>query len=249
MGRRTARKGFTLIELLVVIAIIAILAAILFPVFAKARERARQTACLNNMKQIGIGTKLYMDDNDDTYPQSGLVGRPTGWVVSTANFKIDVTKGQIFPHIKSPQAYVCPSDNHPGQSSADSKTYLSYSINGVFCAPNADGDSYPWGEVDHPISEADVPFISDTVLFLEESGASAGGGAGRTGGVNDGMVIPQALGGADVVADYHNEGGSFVMADTRAKWMKATTLNKGGANREMFWLTPQRRDLADRGQL
>ena len=62
-----ARKGFTLIELLVVIAIIAILAAILFPVFAQAREKARQTSCLSNLKQIGLATLQYNQDNDEMF--------------------------------------------------------------------------------------------------------------------------------------------------------------------------------------
>jgi prepilin-type N-terminal cleavage/methylation domain-containing protein len=64
------RKGFTLIELLVVIAIIAILAAILFPVFAKAREKARQASCLNNVKQISTGLHLYAESWDEVYPSS-----------------------------------------------------------------------------------------------------------------------------------------------------------------------------------
>jgi prepilin-type N-terminal cleavage/methylation domain-containing protein/prepilin-type processing-associated H-X9-DG protein len=67
------RKGFTLIELLVVIAIIAILAAILFPVFAKAREKARQTQCLNNQRQIGTGLMLYAQDHEETFPTSAAV--------------------------------------------------------------------------------------------------------------------------------------------------------------------------------
>lgn len=67
---RNARAGFTLIELLVVIAIIAILAAILFPVFAQAREKARQTSCLSNLKQIGLGLLMYVQDYDETYPRN-----------------------------------------------------------------------------------------------------------------------------------------------------------------------------------
>lgn len=66
----SARQGFTLIELLVVIAIIATLAAILFPVFAKAREKARQVTCLSNMRQIGLAAKMYIQDYDEKYPQS-----------------------------------------------------------------------------------------------------------------------------------------------------------------------------------
>ncbi|MFN7017537.1 MAG: prepilin-type N-terminal cleavage/methylation domain-containing protein, partial [Fimbriimonadales bacterium] len=64
------RHGFTLIELLVVIAIIAILAAILFPVFAQAREKARQTSCLSNCKQIGLGITMYVNDWDETFPRN-----------------------------------------------------------------------------------------------------------------------------------------------------------------------------------
>src|SRR5437762_2167194 len=69
MSRRIAgKRGFTLIELLVVIAIIAILAAILFPVFARAREKARQTSCLSNLKQIDIGFLMYVQDYDEQFP-------------------------------------------------------------------------------------------------------------------------------------------------------------------------------------
>jgi prepilin-type N-terminal cleavage/methylation domain-containing protein len=68
---RKSNKGFTLIELLVVIAIIAILAAILFPVFAQAREKARQTSCLSNCKQIGLSLQMYAQDYDETLPNAG----------------------------------------------------------------------------------------------------------------------------------------------------------------------------------
>src|ERR1700676_3845894 len=76
-SRRPA-SGFTLIELLVVIAIIAILAAILFPVFAQAREKARQTSCLSNQKQLGLSVAMYIEDYDEHFPQSQYGGGGTG---------------------------------------------------------------------------------------------------------------------------------------------------------------------------
>src|SRR5579862_2269722 len=78
MRHRTARSGFTLIELLVVIAIIAILAAILFPVFAQAREKARQASCLSNGRQCGLGILMYTQDYDETYPLAGGVANLGG---------------------------------------------------------------------------------------------------------------------------------------------------------------------------
>jgi len=78
------RKGFTLIELLVVIAIIAILAAILFPVFAQAREKARQTGCLSNVKQIGLGVQMYLQDYDEYVPRNAFAVRPA-WQKATTS--------------------------------------------------------------------------------------------------------------------------------------------------------------------
>ena len=92
------KSGFTLIELLVVIAIIAILAAILFPVFAKAREKARQTACLSNAKQIMLGALMYVQDYDETFPVEAPRTLGTGGFVS-----------QIMPYVKNTQIFVCPS--------------------------------------------------------------------------------------------------------------------------------------------
>ncbi len=94
------KKGFTLIELLVVIAIIAILAAILFPVFGRARENARRSSCSSNLRQIGLGVLQYLQDYDETYPLSTIY--------TTTN--IAAWPQEIFPYVKSTQVFSCPSD-------------------------------------------------------------------------------------------------------------------------------------------
>jgi len=98
------RKGFTLIELLVVIAIIAILAAILFPVFAQARESARQTQCTNNQKQIATSVLMYVQDYDETFPMSAYFGtNPQGQRALVAVYDV------LAPYIKNVDIFVCPS--------------------------------------------------------------------------------------------------------------------------------------------
>ena len=106
------RAGFTLIELLVVIAIIAILAAILFPVFAKAREKARQASCQSNEKQIGIGILQYIQDNDEFLPPAGSNGTAAGGPYSDSDSggKFGSWAQRIIPYVKSVQVYKCPSN-------------------------------------------------------------------------------------------------------------------------------------------
>jgi len=104
-------KGFTLIELLVVIAIIAILAAILFPVFAQAREKARATACLSNTKQLALGFQMYADDYDEMFPASaGSDSYASSTGVSGAwNHQSGSIMLQLDPYIKSEKIFTCPS--------------------------------------------------------------------------------------------------------------------------------------------
>lgn len=126
------RAGFTLIELLVVIAIIAILAAILFPVFAQAREKARQTSCLSNLKQMGLGVLMYAQDNDETYPPVGTVV-PSGFTFSNQYYwffgliqqsgnaaKLKASEGLVYPYLKNTKIQTCLSadDIKPGSGGA-----------------------------------------------------------------------------------------------------------------------------------
>ena len=105
-----ARKsGFTLIELLVVIAIIAILAAILFPVFAQAREKARAISCLSNTKQLGLGLIMYVQDYDETMPN--IFPKVAGFASPVVPFEL-----QIAPYIKSKALWHCPSDSNTGNN-------------------------------------------------------------------------------------------------------------------------------------
>jgi prepilin-type N-terminal cleavage/methylation domain-containing protein/prepilin-type processing-associated H-X9-DG protein len=99
------RRGFTLIELLVVIAIIAILAAILFPVFARAREKARQASCLSNLKQIALGLLMYTSDNDECFPANEWQAADAPW-----GPRQNITAAhKIYPYVKNTQLFACPS--------------------------------------------------------------------------------------------------------------------------------------------
>jgi prepilin-type N-terminal cleavage/methylation domain-containing protein/prepilin-type processing-associated H-X9-DG protein len=111
----SVKRAFTLIELLVVIAIIAILAAILFPVFAQAREKARQTVCLSNTKQIGLGIQMYAQDYDETLPSSWMNNGNNAAEIaivgaSTAATPAYTWQWMIRPYIKNDGVFLCPSN-------------------------------------------------------------------------------------------------------------------------------------------
>ncbi len=148
------RSGFTLIELLVVIAIIALLAAILFPVFARARENARKSSCANNVKQILLGVAQYTQDYDETYP--------LGWAGPG-----NITWNQrIFPYVKSKQVFLCPSESNPtyvfstGTLDGVTPFVTTYNANNSFI--NGGGPS---------LNMADLVKASTTV-FMSDSGVT-----------------------------------------------------------------------------
>ncbi len=114
-----SRRGFTLIELLVVIAIIAILAAILFPVFARARERARHTSCLSNLRQIGLAFRMYTSDYDERLLPAQLAGDSANYCWTTI----------VMPYMHNEQVLVCPSDSEPMISENAVGYRKSYAVN------------------------------------------------------------------------------------------------------------------------
>ena len=178
------KNGFTLIELLVVIAIIAILAAILFPVFGKARERARATACLSNMKQLGLALETYLSDSDGVYPMNRFPVKP-GEPLAVANWNHGskyTWRRALDGYTKSLQVWTCPSNDfiwntkgHEGEVGAvpgdlsnrvpeykDRQIPTSYAYNGGYF-----GEAYPVGEPQRPREQAEIKSPSQLILILE----------------------------------------------------------------------------------
>lgn len=170
---RRGRRGFTLIELLVVIAIIAILAAILFPVFAKAREKARQASCASNLKQIGLAEMQYSQDNDEIYSGSwndGITDRR-----SYAEL--------IFPYTKSTGIFICPDasandnfDNNGAKNCTNNPntcaTTTSYAYNAII-DPSSVGHSAS-DKAQDSLASVDAP--AETIMMLDgkRNGATYG---------------------------------------------------------------------------
>jgi prepilin-type N-terminal cleavage/methylation domain-containing protein/prepilin-type processing-associated H-X9-DG protein len=159
------RRGFTLIELLVVIAIIAILAAILFPVFAQAREKARAISCLSNTKQMGLAFKMYIQDYDEKYPAvyDDSAGYPDGRIMWA---------DKISPYIKNRGLFQCPSQTHmvdpyPTPGPVNNLQGTRYSMN------MWDGWSWPegWQSSNYPLGDGALRHPSETGLLFESSNA------------------------------------------------------------------------------
>jgi prepilin-type N-terminal cleavage/methylation domain-containing protein/prepilin-type processing-associated H-X9-DG protein len=158
-GARALARGFTLIELLVVIAIIALLAAILFPVFARARESARRASCQSNLKQLGLGIAQYVQDYDESYPvgYSGPDYSGVGWAE------------KIYPYVKNVQVYVCPDEQRSFtlDFATGPSTQESYGLNANLVNPAGDFNTAPKPKM----SNLNAP--AKTVMLFETAFASA----------------------------------------------------------------------------
>lgn len=200
------RRGFTLIELLVVIAIIAILAAILFPVFAKAREKARQTSCLSNMKQMGLAALAYAQDYDEVLPRINIAVPANSYTLPNGNVAPQTAMlwhSILYPYMKNYQMLSCPSDSV--KYAGDYTGGGSYGINGYA------GWSTALGQVVYP---------AETMFFAEATGGDAYNLDGDTGGLNDEMVGSATY----PSVPRHSEGLNNTFVDGHAKWMKGSNI-------------------------
>ena len=203
------RRGFTLIELLVVIAIIAILAAILFPVFAKAREKARQTSCLSNLKQIGTSILMYAQDYDETYPIEYSMDAPD-------TSQIPLTwPNRVMPYIKNVQLFKCPTDRRtPNADFAGCRTILeSYAWNYAF------GRETNCGYAATTLSLGEVEAPAQCAMLWDDSADWLAAGWGAAFNTIDSADCARSLD-ADVLGGRHNGGDNFMFADGHAKWYR-----------------------------
>ncbi len=244
MNNSPLKRGFTLIELLVVIAIISILAAILFPVFGRARENARRSACQSNLKQIGLGLMQYLQDNDGIYPffsTSGLAGyRAPSALLSLPGAVSGATNDDvkwshlIHPYLKSTQIFVCP-------NRADARSMgrnVSYGMNFQYLSYSRTGPTF------YVARDSAIEVPSETIAIADSQGTGSGaylkdGEANdATRELNHGYSLDPASGAAalptnhasstgtifSLISTRHFEGGNVAFADGHVKWLKRDLL-------------------------
>jgi len=255
--RNNKLVGFTLIELLVVIAIIAILAAILFPVFAQVREKARQTSCLNNIKQITLALIQYQQDFDETVPFNRECSNPGSTYVCTSGAAILGWVDLIEPYVKNHQVFKCPSDSAPiepylpgdldmqGKPASRGHVWLG--------SPHADGlyggmyqcsyarNNNLANNGTNTAALAQVQYPTTTILILEFAANSGGGDSGNEHGsaspfsiVRDPSITASPCTGYDPTNTTNNRSNFFASLATEQvaneRSQVSSVRHQGGGN-------------------
>ena len=229
------KSAFTLIELLVVIAIIAILAAILFPVFARARENARRASCQSNLKQIGLGIIQYIQDYDEKYPSANISGGlasyiPPGQSTYDGYFGYGFWRASIQPYVKNTQIFQCP-------SSTKTAPGINWSSNPGFYGTNyPDGGNYGVNEnvivvqpnapaTTPPFSAAGISSVSLLPMIADASGQLFTDPARIINANNTtdcgGYCVPSAV---DTTKARHFDGSNILFADGHVKFRNQSSM-------------------------
>ncbi len=229
-------KGFTLIELLIVIAIIALLAAILFPVFARAREKARQASCASNEKQIGLALLQYAQDYDERYPaglQKWAGAGGEGWA------------GDIYNYVKSTSLYTCPDDRTVGGTTGNVVSYqynLDIAVMPALSKFNSTASTVMLCEINGNV----VPNLGsgeDTASLTSWQLSTAGNGAVYEPGNGEPIVYQTGpLGGEPLSPSvswyqtfaptgWHSDGSNVLLADGHVKWLRGSAISPGFNNK------------------
>jgi prepilin-type N-terminal cleavage/methylation domain-containing protein/prepilin-type processing-associated H-X9-DG protein len=238
MTHSSRRRGFTLIELLVVIAIIAILAAILFPVFAQAREAARKASCGAGARQIGMSFAMYIQDYDEITPQI--------WYGPNSNQQLYLWMDVLVPYIKSSKFFsACPSKTFgewdPNATVPNRKKNVAFTANSLYAGSDAaDGQATTPPMKETGIALAQFATPAETICFGDGTGQYIAYSRDKADTVlqlrppfattpplpNVGRTTPVT----DRFMARHTEGNNFVFADGHMKWMKLSEACKVNVN-------------------
>lgn len=214
----TNRKAFTLIELLVVIAIIAILAAILFPVFGRARENARRSSCQSNLKQIGLGIMQYTQDYDETMPGVSLAtATTTRW------------EDAVQPYVKSRQLFVCPSNTSTTFFTGTTGTWLNHYLgNGNNNLAASAGSGFNFRRPMDATDPSGSAYVTTTLSAIQAPAQCILVSENQGNRNSSNLYSISTSGGMDFTN--HLTTTNFLFADGHVKAMKPAATFRGGVN-------------------